>query len=120
MCQDALDLQAAGCFAVVLEAVPAAVTELLAPLMTCVVIGIGAGDATDGQVLVWHDLLGLSSGHVAKFVRRFADLRAEAIRGLSAYATAVRHHEYPAPEHTYAIPRKELDALRTRLTSKQQ
>lgn len=113
--QDALELQAAGCFAVVLEAVPAAVTELLVPLMTCVVIGIGAGDATDGQVLVWHDLLGLSTGHVAKFVRRFADLRADAIRGLSAYATAVRHHEYPAPEHTYGIPPEELDALRTRL-----
>jgi 3-methyl-2-oxobutanoate hydroxymethyltransferase len=118
--RDALDLQSAGCFAVVLEAVPAAVTELLVPLMTCVVIGIGAGDATDGQVLVWHDLLGLRSGHVAKFIRQFADLRAEAIRGLSSYATAVRHHEFPAPEHTYAIPPKELAALRTRLTSKQQ
>jgi 3-methyl-2-oxobutanoate hydroxymethyltransferase len=64
----------------VLEAVPAAVTELLAPLMTCVVIGIGAGGATDGQVLVWHDLLGLSTGHVAKFVQRFADLRTDAVR----------------------------------------
>ncbi len=118
--RDALDLQAAGCFAVVLEAVPAAVTGLLAPLMTCVVIGIGAGDATDGQVLVWHDLLGLNSGHVAKFVQRFADLRTEAIRGLSAYATAVRHHEFPAPEHTYAIPPEELDVLKTRLTAKHQ
>ena len=101
----------------VLEAVPAAVTELLAPLMTCVVIGIGAGGATDGQVLVWHDLLGLSTGHVAKFVQRFADLRTETIRGLSAYADAVRNHEFPASEHTYAIPSTELDALRTRLAS---
>ncbi len=115
--QDALALQAAGCFAVVLEAVPAAVTELLVPMMTCVVIGIGAGGATDGQVLVWHDLLGLSTGHLAKFVRRFADLRGESIRGLSAYADAVRHHEFPAAEHTYAIPTAELDALRTRLAA---
>ena len=118
--RDALDLQAAGCFAVVLEAVPAAVTALLAPMMSCVVIGIGAGDATDGQVLVWHDLLGLSTGHLAKFVRRFADVRAEAVRGLSAYARAVRDHEYPAAEHTYAIPPEELDALRARLQSQRQ
>ncbi|MFZ1383783.1 MAG: 3-methyl-2-oxobutanoate hydroxymethyltransferase, partial [Propionicimonas sp.] len=100
---DALDLQSAGCFAIVLEAVPAAVTELLAPLLSCVVIGIGAGSATDGQVLVWHDLLGLNHGHVAKFVRRFADLRAEAIRGLGAYAAAVRQREFPAPENTYLM-----------------
>jgi 3-methyl-2-oxobutanoate hydroxymethyltransferase len=100
---------------VVLEAVPAAVTELLVPLMTCVVIGIGAGVATDGQVLVWHDLLGLSTGHLAKFVQRFADLHADASRGLNAYATAVRNHEFPAAEHTYAIPPTALDALRTRL-----
>ena len=118
--RDALDLQAAGCFAVVLEAVPAAVTALLAPMMSCVVIGIGAGDATDGQVLVWHDLLGLSTGHLAKFVRRFADVRAEAVRGLSDYARAVRDHEYPAAEHTYAIPPEELDALRARLQSQRQ
>ncbi len=118
--RDALDLQAAGCFAVVLEAVPAAVTALLAPMMSCVLIGIGAGDATDGQVLVWHDLLGLSTGHLAKFVRRFADVRAEAVRGLSDYARAVRDHEYPAAEHTYAIPPEELDALRARLQSQRQ
>lgn len=112
---DALDLQSAGCFAIVLEAVPAAVTELLAPLLSCVVIGIGAGSATDGQVLVWHDLLGLNHGHVAKFVRRFADLRAEAIRGLGAYAAAVRQREFPAPENTYLMAPEELEALRTRL-----
>lgn len=112
---DALDLQSAGCFAIVLEAVPAAVTELLAPLLSCVVIGIGAGSATDGQVLVWHDLLGLNHGHVAKFVRRFADLRAEAIRGLGAYAAAVRQREFPAPENTYLMAPEELEALRNRL-----
>lgn len=114
----ALALQAAGCFAVVLEAVPSAVTELLVPLTTCVTIGIGAGGATDGQVLVWHDLLGLSDGHAARFVRRFADLRSEAVRGLTAYADAVRQREFPAPEHTYRLPREELETLRTRLAEK--
>jgi 3-methyl-2-oxobutanoate hydroxymethyltransferase len=108
----ALELQAAGCFAIVLEAVPAAVTELLAPMMTCLVIGIGAGGSTDGQVLVWHDLLGLTSGHVAKFVREFADLHTETTRGLTAYTAAVRQHEFPTTEHTYAIPPEELADLR--------
>ena len=112
---DALELQAAGCFAIVLEAVPAALTELLVPLLTCPIIGIGAGAATDGQVLVWHDLLGLSEGHLPKFVRQFADLRAEAVAGLSAYADAVRSREFPALEHTYAMAPAELDALRARL-----
>jgi len=113
--RDAEELDAAGCFAVVVEAVPAAVTELLVPRLGCVVIGIGAGVATDGQVLVWHDLLGLGAGRVATFVRRFADLRAEAVRGLGAYAAAVRTREYPASEHTYSIPPAELDDLRARL-----
>jgi len=113
--RDAEELDAAGCFAVVVEAVPAAVTELLVPRLGCVVIGIGAGVATDGQVLVWHDLLGLGAGRVATFVRQFADLRAEAVRGLGAYAAAVRTREYPASEHTYSIPPAELDDLRARL-----
>ena len=116
----ALALQQAGCFAVVLEAVPAAVTELLAPLMTCVTIGIGAGGATDGQVLVWHDLLGLTDGRVARFVQRFADLRSEAVRGLTAYAEAVRQREFPAKEHTYGIPKDELASLRERLAQRAQ
>ncbi len=112
---DALALQDAGCFAIVVEAVPAAVTELLVPLLSCPVIGIGAGAAADGQVLVWHDLLGLNVGRVAKFVRRFADLRTETITGLSAYAAAVRSREFPAAEHTYGMPPEELDALRAKL-----
>ncbi len=112
---DALDLQAAGCFAIVVEAVPAAVTELLAGRLDCITIGIGAGSATDGQVLVWHDLLGLTPGHLAKFVRTFADLHTETIRGLSAYTAAVRNGTFPATEHTYPISEAELDALRAKL-----
>lgn len=115
--RDALALQDAGCFAIVVEAVPAAVTELLAARLDCLTIGIGAGGATDGQVLVWHDLLGLTTGHVARFVRTFADLHADTVRGLTAYATAVRSREFPASEHTYAISEEELDALRARGTT---
>jgi len=75
LADDALALQAVGCFAIVFEAVPAAVTEALMEKIEVPVIGIGAGPATDGQVLVFHDLLGIFSGHQAKFVKRFAEVR---------------------------------------------
>lgn len=113
--RDALDLEAAGCFAVVIEAVPAAVTELLVPLLQCLTIGIGAGAATDGQVLVWHDLLGITTEHRARFVRTFADLHAETLRGVNAYVAAVRGREFPSVEHTYAIDTAELERLRAAL-----
>ena len=112
--QDALDLQEAGCFAIVFEAIPAEVTDLLMPLMDIVVIGIGAGPETDGQVLVLHDVLRVLDGRVAKFVRQFADVRSEMLKGVSAYAEAVRTREFPAPEHSYSIPPEELERLRAR------
>jgi 3-methyl-2-oxobutanoate hydroxymethyltransferase len=112
--QDALHLQEAGCFAVVFEAIPAEVTDLVMQQMEIVVIGIGAGGSTDGQVLVLHDLLGVHTGHVAKFVRRFADVRGEMLKGVSAYADAVRSREFPGPEHAYSIPPEELERLRER------
>ena len=112
--QDAVDLQDAGCFAVVFEAIPSEVTDLVMAHMDIVVIGIGAGPSTDGQVLVLHDLLKVHTGHVPKFVRQFADVRAEMLRGVGAYAEAVRSREFPAPEHTYSIPPEELERLRAR------
>ena len=113
--RDAVELQDAGCFSIVVEAIPAAVTDLLVDRVSCLTIGIGAGGATDGQVLVWHDLLGLTTGHLAKFVRRFADLHDDVLAGVRAYAEAVRAREFPAAEHTYAMAREELDALAARV-----
>lgn len=110
--EEALALQAAGCFAIVFEAVPAAISEVLVPKLTVPVIGIGAGAATDGQVLVWHDLLGIYGGHQAKFVKRYAELRKEMVRGVGEYAREVRERAFPAPEHAYAIEAEELDAFR--------
>lgn len=115
LAKDALALQDAGCFAIVFEAVPAAVTELIVQRLNCLTIGIGAGPATDGQVLVWHDLLGITDGSLAKFVRTFADVRTEMLRGATAYADAVRAREFPSTEHTYAIPADELADLTVRL-----
>jgi 3-methyl-2-oxobutanoate hydroxymethyltransferase len=112
--QDALDLQDAGCFAIVFEAIPSEVTDLIMPMMDIVVIGIGAGQSTDGQVLVMHDLAGVHNGHVAKFVRQFADVRAEMLRGVTGYTDAVRERRFPAPEHSYSIPPEELERLKAR------
>ena len=108
---DALALQAAGCSMLVIEAVPSEVTAALVPLLDIPVIGIGAGADADGQVLVFHDLLGLYDGGAAKFVKRYAELRAAAIGGVGAYAAEVRGGVYPAPEHGYAMPEGEAARL---------
>jgi 3-methyl-2-oxobutanoate hydroxymethyltransferase len=111
--EDALALQAIGCFSIVFEAMPAEVTATLMPRMnTAAIIGIGAGADTDGQVLVFHDLLGIFGGHAPKFVKRYADVRSEMVRGVTAYADEVRSRAFPAPEHTYAVEPEELEAFR--------
>ena len=114
--REALALQAAGCFSLVFEAIPAAVSEVLMPHMAVPVIGIGAGAATDGQVLVFHDLLGIREGLGARFVKRYADLQDEMNAGVGAFAADVRSRAYPAPEHTYSIDESELAALRGELS----
>ncbi|HEX3563103.1 MAG TPA: 3-methyl-2-oxobutanoate hydroxymethyltransferase [Solirubrobacterales bacterium] len=112
LCEEALALQAVGCFAIVFEAVPSAVTEALMPKLDIPVIGIGAGPATDGQVLVLHDLLGVYAGHKPKFVKSFADVRGESLKGVRAYTEEVRARTFPNEEqHTYSIPQEELEEL---------
>jgi 3-methyl-2-oxobutanoate hydroxymethyltransferase len=113
--RDALALQAAGCFAIVFEAIPAAVAHELMERMEIPVIGIGAGAATDGQVLVFHDLLGIREGVGARFVKRYADVQDEMVAGVRAFADDVRTHRYPAPDHTYSIDPDELERFRTLL-----
>ena len=113
---EALALQDAGCFAIVFEAIPSAVTEELMPLIEVPVIGIGAGPATDGQVLVFHDLLGIRDGLGPRFVKRYANLQQEMNDGVAAYAEDVRARRYPGPEHTYKIDAGELDELRAALS----
>jgi 3-methyl-2-oxobutanoate hydroxymethyltransferase len=109
--RDAFALQDAGCFSIVFEAIPAAVTEVLMPRLEIPVIGIGAGPATDGQVLVFHDLLGIYDGHAPRFAKRFADVKAQMVAGVAQYAAEVRAGEFPAPEHTYSIDDAELERL---------
>ena len=106
--EDALALESAGCFAIVLEAVPAAVAERITEALTVPTIGIGAGAATDGQVLVYHDLLGLYEGRAPRFVKRYADLATEIRGALERYAADVRERRFPEEQHTYSIPDEEL------------
>jgi 3-methyl-2-oxobutanoate hydroxymethyltransferase len=100
---DALALQAAGCFAIVLEAVPDRVAARITEALRIPTIGIGAGPSCSGQVLVWHDLLGINTGRMPKFVKRFADVAGETRRGLEAFAAEVRSGGYPTDEHSYHI-----------------
>jgi 3-methyl-2-oxobutanoate hydroxymethyltransferase len=106
--RDAIALQEAGCFSIVFEAIPAAVAQAIMEKLEVPVIGIGAGPATDGQVLVFHDLLGIYDGHAPRFAKRYAELRAQMVTGVEEYAAEVRSGSFPAPEHTYSIDDDEL------------
>jgi 3-methyl-2-oxobutanoate hydroxymethyltransferase len=112
---EALALQEAGCFAIVFEAIPSAVAAEIMPRMEIPVIGIGAGPTTDGQVLVFHDLLGIREGLGPRFVKRYANLQREMNDGVTAYAEDVRMRRYPGPEHGYSIEEPELEAFREAL-----
>jgi 3-methyl-2-oxobutanoate hydroxymethyltransferase len=109
--EDAFALQAVGCFAIVFEAVPAGVTEAIMPRMEVPVIGIGAGAGTDGQVLVFHDLLGIHTGHTPRFVKRYARVHEAMVAGAGSYVDDVRSGRFPDDSHTYSIDPAELDAF---------
>jgi 3-methyl-2-oxobutanoate hydroxymethyltransferase len=107
--EDALALEAAGCFAIVLEAVPAPVAARITDALAIPAIGIGAGAGCDGQVLVWHDLLGLYEGKAPRFVKQYAELAAVIRDAVARYAAEVRDGSFPEPKHTYAIADEELE-----------
>src|SRR3954454_1094017 len=112
VCRDALALQEAGCFAIVFEAIPSEVTESIMPQLEVPVIGIGAVPSADGQVLVFHDLLGIYDGHAARFVKRYGNVREAMIEGVAAFAADVRDRRYPEPEHGYQMAPDEVARLK--------
>ncbi len=112
LCEDALALQSVGCFAIVFEAVPAAVTEAIVERLEVPVIGIGAGPATAGQVLVFHDLLGITTGRTPKFVKRYADVHGEMVGGVRRYVEEVRSQHFPEAGHVYSVEPAELAEFR--------
>lgn len=105
---EALALEAAGCFSIVLEAVPAPVAARVSDELEIPTIGIGSGADCDGQVLVLHDLLGLYSGHSPRFTKRYAEIGADIQAALERYAGEVRSGAFPEEEHTYAMAEDEL------------
>src|SRR5262249_37255528 len=107
---DARALAEAGCFAVVLEALPPPVASRITTVLRVPPIGIGAGADCDGQVRVWPDLLGLSE-HVARFVKEYARLGDAIADALKAYAADVRAGTFPAREHTYPMSDEEREAF---------
>jgi 3-methyl-2-oxobutanoate hydroxymethyltransferase len=115
--EDSLALQAAGCFSVVLEAVPSPVAARITELLDIPTIGIGAGAACDGQVLVWHDLLGLYDGHAPRFVKQYAELAPTIANAVERYASEVRDGTFPEAKHTYAMSEEELGLFEEALGS---
>jgi len=109
--EDARALEAAGCFSIVLEAVPSPVAARITESVSVPTIGIGAGPSCDGQVLVYHDLLGLSEGHLPRFVKRYANLSREIRDALEAYAADVRSGEFPSEEYSYEMDEGERAAF---------
>jgi 3-methyl-2-oxobutanoate hydroxymethyltransferase len=111
---DARALEDAGCMSIVLEAIPAPVAARITRELAIPTIGIGAGPDCDGQVLVYHDLLGLTEGHLPRFVKRYANLSREIRDALEAYAAEVRAGTFPGEEHTYSMPAEELEVFARR------
>jgi 3-methyl-2-oxobutanoate hydroxymethyltransferase len=109
------ELEAAGCAALVVEAVPAEVGALVTARVSIPVIGIGAGAATGGQVLVYHDLLGLGEGHVPRFVRRYAAARDTLVDAVRRWADDVRTKRFPAEAEAYGMSADEMAEVRRRL-----
>src|SRR5581483_6367642 len=117
---DALALEEAGAFALVLEAVPAPVAARITQALAIPTIGIAAGPACDGQVLVWHDLLGLYAGRTPRFVKRYAELAGEISAALAEYVADVRSGAFPEDKHTYGIADEELARFEAALSEREQ
>ncbi|MCR5109849.1 MAG: 3-methyl-2-oxobutanoate hydroxymethyltransferase, partial [Ruminococcus sp.] len=101
--RDALEIQEAGACAVVLEGIPAQIADIITKKLFIPTIGIGAGNGCDGQVLVYQDMLGLTTGHTPKFVKRFAEVGALMRQGINDYISETKSGSFPAQEHTYAV-----------------
>ena len=109
--RDALALEEAGAFMIVLECIPVQVAQLVTGRLSIPTIGIGAGAACDGQVLVWHDTLGMFDRFTPKFVKKFETLGVKAREAVGAYAREVREGTFPGPEHTFTMNEAELKRI---------
>ena len=108
---DAVKIQEAGACAVVLEGIPAKLADIITKKLFIPTIGIGAGNGCDGQVLVYQDMLGLTTGHTPKFVKRFAEAGAVMRQGITDYISETKAGSFPAEEHTYAVDDEVISEL---------
>ncbi len=113
--QDALMLEQAGCFMIVLEAVPARLAAIISEKLSIPTVGIGAGAGCDGQVLVYHDLLGIFDDFVPKFVKKYANLKEHTVDALKQYCLEVEARQFPAPEHSYEMEEGEFERFLKRI-----
>ncbi|MBW2042822.1 MAG: 3-methyl-2-oxobutanoate hydroxymethyltransferase [Deltaproteobacteria bacterium] len=113
---DAIALQRAGVFSIILEAVPAPLGKLVAESVKVPVIGIGAGVDVDGQVLVTHDMIGLFDKFVPKFVKQYLQIRTIIVEAMEAYKKDVQQGTFPEPEHSFKMPKETLSKLKKRMT----
>ena len=113
---DAIALQKAGVFSIILEAVPAPLGKLVADAVKVPVIGIGAGPDVDGQVLVTHDMIGLFDKFIPKFVKQYTQIRPIILEALAEYKKEVRQVSFPAPEHSFKMPDEALEQLKKLIT----
>jgi 3-methyl-2-oxobutanoate hydroxymethyltransferase len=109
--EDAIALEQAGAFGVVLECVPAPLATAISQSLDIPTIGIGAGAGCDGQVLVWHDLLGITTGMKPRFVKQYANLHEEILRALKAYKAEVTEGQFPSEEHTFSMDPENIPKL---------
>lgn len=114
---DAACLEEAGAFAILLEAIPARVAELIAKRAKVPILGIGSGPACHGQLLIVHDILGLFEAFTPKFVKRYADLAPIMLQAFQGYIRDVKEGAFPGPEHVYHIPKEEWEELRAMIQS---
>ncbi|MCI2425967.1 3-methyl-2-oxobutanoate hydroxymethyltransferase [Candidatus Acetothermia bacterium] len=117
---DALALEAAGAFSILLEAIPNEVGEIISERLDILTLGIGAGQACDGQLLIVHDLIGLFETFTPKFVKKYANVAAIMEQAFRDYRQDVRTRAFPQPEHYYPIPKDELAKLRDRLNKREE
>jgi 3-methyl-2-oxobutanoate hydroxymethyltransferase len=115
---EAIALERAGCFAIVLEAIPAAVAARITEAVTVPTIGIGAGSACSGQVLVWHDLLGLLPNPPARFVKQYLEAGSLIRAAIESYAADVREGRFPEERHTYGMPDAEREQFEVNTASR--
>ena len=118
--EDAFAIQDAGCFMLEFEAVPSKIAKVISEQLEIPTIGIGAGNGTDGQILLSYDLLGVFTDFKPKFTKRYANLTEVAVNGLKKYVQEVKNGKFPDEEHSYTVSEKEYESFLSMVEKRKQ